>query len=145
MKLYGAIDLHSNNSYIVILDEQDRVVFHKRLRNDLDLILSHLSPYQTQLQGMAVESTFNWYWLVDGLMEAGIKVHLVNTAAVQQYQGLKHTDDGVRLSVDRHLSSDRALSVEVPLGAPGSEQDHLRRAPPPARAPRWPRPSPPET
>ena len=93
MKLYGAIDLHSNNSYLVLLDEADRVVFEKRLRNDLSLILSHLSPYQHQLQGIAVESTFNWYWLVDGLMDSGHKVHLVNTSAVQQYTGLKYTDD----------------------------------------------------
>lgn len=93
MKLYGAIDLHSNNSYIVILDEQDKIIFQQRLDNDLAVILSHLSPYQSQLQGIAVESTFNWYWLVDGMMEAGYRVHLVNTAAVHQYAGLKFTDD----------------------------------------------------
>jgi transposase len=40
-----------------------------------------------------VESTFNWYWLVDGLMDQGHKVHLANTAAIQQYEGLKYTDD----------------------------------------------------
>ncbi len=42
---------------------------------------------------VAVESTFNWYWLVDGLMEAGYAVRLVNTAAVRQYEGLKYTDE----------------------------------------------------
>ena len=40
-----------------------------------------------------VESTYNWYWLVDGLMEAGYRVHLANPAAIQQYSGLKYTDD----------------------------------------------------
>ena len=40
-----------------------------------------------------MESTFNWYWLVDGLMEAGYEVKLVNTSAVRQYDGLKHSDD----------------------------------------------------
>ncbi len=93
MKLYGGIDLHSNNSLVCLLDEQDRVVYQKRLPNRLDQILSELSPYQEALQGLAVESTFNWYWLVDGLMDAGYRVHLVNTAAVQQYSGLKYTDD----------------------------------------------------
>ena len=38
MKLYGAIDLHSNNNVTVVIDEQDRVVFQKRLPNDLALI-----------------------------------------------------------------------------------------------------------
>jgi transposase len=40
-----------------------------------------------------VESTYNWYWLVDGLMAAGYQVHLANPAAMQQYSGLKYTDD----------------------------------------------------
>jgi len=39
------------------------------------------------------ESTYNWYWLVDGLMESGFKVHLANTAAIKPYEGLKYTDD----------------------------------------------------
>jgi Transposase len=51
------------------------------------------APYHASIAGVVVESTFNWYWLVDGLMEAGYRVHLANTAAIQQYAGLKHTDD----------------------------------------------------
>jgi transposase len=93
MKLYGAIDLHSTNNVTVVIDEQDRVVYQKRLPNDLALILKELSVYQSELQGIVVESTYNWYWLVDGLMEQGYKVHLANTAAIQQYEGLKYTDD----------------------------------------------------
>ena len=40
-----------------------------------------------------VESTYNWYWLVDTLMEEGYRVHLANPSAIQQYSGLKHEDD----------------------------------------------------
>jgi transposase len=93
MKLYAAIDLHSTNNVTVVIDEQDRVVYQKRLPNDLALILKELSVYQSELQGIVVESTYNWYWLVDGLMEQGYKMHLANTAAIQQYEGLKYTDD----------------------------------------------------
>jgi len=93
MKLYGAIDLHSTNNVTVVIDEQDRVVYQKRLLNDLALILKELSVYQSELEGIVVESTYNWYWLVDGLMEQGYKLHLANTAAIQQYKGLKYTDD----------------------------------------------------
>jgi len=42
---------------------------------------------------VVVESTSNWYWLVDGLMEADYRVHLANPAAIQQYSGLKYTND----------------------------------------------------
>jgi len=93
MKLYGGIDLHSNNSVICLLDEQDKVAYSKRLPNDLPTILSELSPYQLQIDALAVESTFNWYWLVDGLIEQGYRIQLVNTTAVQTYSGLKYTND----------------------------------------------------
>jgi transposase len=93
MKLYAAIDLHSNNSVLVILDEGDKVVFERRLRNDLTVILEHLAPYRSEIQAVAVESTYNWYWLVDGLMEAGYEMRLVNTSAVRIYEGLKYTAD----------------------------------------------------
>ena len=68
MKLYGGIDLHSNNSVLVLIDEEDRVVIEKRLRNDLALMLAELAPYRKKLAGLVVESTYNWYWLVDGLI-----------------------------------------------------------------------------
>ena len=93
MKLYAAIDLHSTNNVTVVIDEQDRVVYQKRLPNDLGLILKELSVYQSELEGIVVESTYNWYWLVDGLMAEGYPLHLANTAAIQQYEGLKYTDD----------------------------------------------------
>ena len=93
MALYGGIDLHSNNCVIVVIDDQDRVVEEKRLPNHLDGIVARLAPYQAELSGLVVESTYNWYWLVDGLMEAGYPVHLANTAAIQQYDGLKHSND----------------------------------------------------
>lgn len=93
MKLYAAIDLHSNNSVLVILDERDRIVYERRLPNELPFILAQLAPYCERIEAIAVESTFNWYWLVDGLMEAGYTVKLVNTAAVKVYDGLKYTGD----------------------------------------------------
>lgn len=93
MKLYGAIDLHSTNNVTVVINEQDQVVYQKRLPNDLSLIAQQLSTYQASLEGLVVESTYNWYWLVDGLMEKGHRLHLANTAAIQQYNGLKYTDD----------------------------------------------------
>jgi transposase len=93
MRLYAGIDLHANNSVVVVIDEADRVLYQKRLRNDLSEILRALTPYHDTLQGIVVESTYNWYWLVDGLMTAGYRVHLANTTASEQYKGLKHTDD----------------------------------------------------
>src|ERR687895_505568 len=93
MSLYGGSDLHANNSVIVFFNKQEEVIYRKRLPNALPTILEQLAPYHTEVKGLVVESTYNWYWLVDGLMEADYRVHLANPAAMQQYSGLKYTDD----------------------------------------------------
>ena len=90
---YSGIDLHSNNCVVTVMDDSDRVVVEKRLPNDLAKIVGVLAPWREEIAGVAVESTFNWYWLVDGLMAEGFKVHLVNTLAIKKYDGLKHSGD----------------------------------------------------
>lgn len=93
MSLYAAIDLHSTNSVLAILDEEGQAVFQRRYPNELTKIVQALAPYRSQLTSVAVESTYNWYWLVDGLMDHDYGVRLVHTTAVPQYSGLKHGDD----------------------------------------------------
>jgi transposase len=90
---YSGIDLHSNNCVVVVTDEQDRVLVSKRLPNQLEAIIALLAPHRDELSGVVVESTYNWYWLVDGLQAAGFVVHLANTTAMVRYEGLKHSDD----------------------------------------------------
>ncbi len=60
MSHYCGIDLHSNNHVVVVIDERDNRVLDKRLNNDLSATVKVLAPYQETLQGIAVESTFNW-------------------------------------------------------------------------------------
>lgn len=93
MSYFAGCDLHSNNTVIGILDEEGKRIYKKRVPNDLDQILNHLKPFKNEMKGVVVESTFNWYWLVDGLKDADYKLHLANPAAIKQYEGLKHTDD----------------------------------------------------
>ena len=90
---YSGIDLHSNNSVVTVTDEEDRVIAEKRLPNDLAKIVGFLSPWREELKAVVVESTYNWYWLVDGLQEAGFVVKLANTGAIKKYDGLKHSGD----------------------------------------------------
>ncbi len=93
MRLYCGIDLHSTNCWVVILDASFRVVWEGKVSNDLAEVLAVLEAHRDAVEGIAVESTFNWYWLVDGLQDAGYRVHLTNTWAVKKYEGLKYTDD----------------------------------------------------
>ena len=93
MKLMAGIDLHSNNLFCAIVDMDGKRVFEKKLPCDLESVLQALQPFKKRLEKIAVESTYNWYWLVDGLQDHGYPVVLANPAAMQQYDGLKHADD----------------------------------------------------
>jgi transposase len=93
MRLYAGIDLHANSHYLGVIDEQSKVVFKHKMVNDLRKTMGVLESFRSELMGVVVESTFNWYWLVDGLMDQGYRVHLANPAAIRQYEGLKHVDD----------------------------------------------------
>ena len=61
-QLYGDIDLHANNSVIVLVDNQEQVVYEKRILNDLEKILFHLHPYQNAIHGLVIESTYFVVW-----------------------------------------------------------------------------------
>lgn len=91
--LYCGVDLHSNNAMYFVADNKDKPLFRKRLNNHLPTVLEALEPFRKQLNVVAVESTYNWYWLVDGLMEAGFPVCLANPTAIQQYNGIKAAND----------------------------------------------------
>lgn len=103
MKKYIGIDLHSNNSVVVVTDEDDRAIFQRRLPNNLNEIKAALAPYREEAVGVVVESTYNWYWLVDGLMDAGYQVHLANPSAIKKYEGLKYSGDFADAAYLAHL------------------------------------------
>jgi transposase len=93
MQTFAGIDLHSSNNFIGIIDAKNKRLYGNRHHNNLKQVVKALGPFKKNLQGIAIESTYNWYWLVDGLQTHGFKVHLANPAAIQAYSGLKHTDD----------------------------------------------------
>jgi len=93
MEVYAGLDLHSTNTYVAMIDRENKVLYKQRHRNELPSILSALDPFKKDIRGVVVESTFNWYWLVDGLMGQGYPVHLANPSAIKQYEGLKQVDD----------------------------------------------------
>jgi transposase len=87
------LDLHKRNVYCGLIDQEGQPIYRRRLPAELAVILQALEPYRAPMRAIAVESTFNWYWLVDGLQAADYPVHLANPAAMVQYSGLKQTDD----------------------------------------------------
>ena len=70
-----------------------RIVFERRFPNDLALIHEALEPCRRRIVALAVESTYNWYWLVDGLQKLKYHVKLANPARMQENLGLKAAND----------------------------------------------------
>jgi transposase len=93
MEVYAGLDLHSTNTYVAMIDGENKVLYKQRHRNEISAILSAIEPFKKDIRGVVVESTYNWYWLVDALMDAGYQVHLANVSAIKQYEGLKQIDD----------------------------------------------------
>ena len=67
--LFCGVGLHSNNAMYIITDERDKQLFQRRLPNQLPVVLESLEPFRSRLKVVVVESTYNWYWLVDGLLD----------------------------------------------------------------------------
>ncbi len=93
MKLYIAFDVHSSSSVLGVVDEGGRRLFSKKVRNDPESVVKLVEGLEGEVVGVVVESTYNWYWIVDALMGAGYKAHLANPSKVLKYKGLKHSDD----------------------------------------------------
>jgi transposase len=93
MVLNGGLDLHGDNVFCTLMDPMRRVAFERRLPNDLETIRQALEPFRQRIQALAVESTYNWYWLVDGLQNLKYSVKLANPAKMQENIGLKFAND----------------------------------------------------
>jgi len=92
-KVVAGMDLHSNNVVIGVLDLDGQRVATGKVPCELPAVEKFLAPFKVRLEQVAVESTYNWYWLVDGLQALKYPVVLANPAAMDQYSGLKHADD----------------------------------------------------
>jgi transposase len=128
MTVYGGIDLHANNSVLALIDDNGKVVSNKRYPNKLERIFAALEPFSSDIDSLVIESTFNWYWIVDGLMDHGFDVRLCNPAKADRYDGLKYSDD---FSDARWLAEMRRLGI-LPEGyiyprAERAVRDLLRR------------------
>jgi hypothetical protein len=87
--IYHVMSRGDHNLVIGVINQNGKRVTHRKLECDLKEVGAFLRPFKPQLQSMAVESTFNWYWLVDGLRAQGYPIDLANPAQIQQYSGIK--------------------------------------------------------
>lgn len=89
---YSGIDLSARDSYLSVVDENLSIHLQLKAPNELPLIARLLDPFKPDLQ-IVVESTFNWYWLVDGLQALGFDVSLAHTLGLSMITHAKVKTD----------------------------------------------------
>lgn len=92
MSFYCGLDLGATHCQVCVVDEAMEVQVERKVRNELGRITELLERYDPAPQ-CVVESTFNWYWLVDGLMEAGYEICLAHALGVRLITAAKVKTD----------------------------------------------------
>lgn len=95
MKQYIGVDLHSNNIVAASIDEQGKRLLSKKIVNDRNLIIEFFEAIgkKGEIISIGIESTYNYYWLVDLLEDEGYEVRVGHPAAMEPYRGMKHQND----------------------------------------------------
>jgi transposase len=92
MKFYCGIDLSARSSQVCVVDEEISVLVQEKVPNELPRIIDLIGPFRETLRTV-VESSFNWYWLVDGLQEADFDVCLAHPFGLYMITGAKVKTD----------------------------------------------------
>jgi hypothetical protein len=70
---YCGIDLSARESHLCVVDDNLSIHLEMKAANELPRISDLLLPFLPDMR-IVVESTFNWYWLGDGLSDQGFQV-----------------------------------------------------------------------
>lgn len=105
MSCYCGIDLGAKRSQICVIDQDQRVLLNRKVPNDLTAIHRLIRPFGRP--PTVVESTFNWYWIVDGLQERRVPVTLAHSLKLAAISTAKvKTDKRDALSLAQLLRAD---------------------------------------
>lgn len=91
-RFFGGIDLHSKSMVVCIMDQYGNVLTTRRIPNRFGELLKVIAPYRQSL-ALAVESTFNWYWLVDACRMNGVEIHMGHAYYMKSIHVDKHKND----------------------------------------------------
>ena len=86
------IDLHAHTMAVCIMDKNGKVLVRQSIKCEIEPLMNILKPYHKSIT-VGVESTFNWYWLLDGLKRYNIPCHLGHALYIKRMSGNKHKND----------------------------------------------------
>jgi transposase len=89
---YWGIVLSATSSHLCVVDENLSIQLQQKTANELPRIVALLDTFKSNLQ-VVLESTFNWYWLVDGLLHLGFDVCLAHPLGLSMITAAKVKTD----------------------------------------------------
>ena len=121
-KYVCGIDLHARKMTNCVMDRTGKIFLRKEVSNSIEEFLEIIKTWQNDIT-IGVESTYNWYWLIDGLKTLKIPVYLGHALYIKRRCGLKHKTDPIDA---RHIA-DLLRTDKFPLAyAYPSEMRNVR-------------------
>ena len=91
-RYYAGIDLHKQSLRLHVIDATGAPVYQETIRKDKYVRLRTVLGRFGREVTVGVESTYNWYWVIDLLRREGIPCQLGHARDVHRQQG-KHKSD----------------------------------------------------
>jgi transposase len=109
-KYVCGIDLHAKKLDACVMDREGTMLKKKTIDCQPESLLKFLTPWKKGIT-VGVESTYNWYWLIDTLKEYEIPCCLGHALYIKRKMSTKHKTD----SVDSRGIADLLRTNQFPL------------------------------
>jgi transposase len=93
-KYVCGIDLHAKKLTACVMDREGKIVQKRTISCQREDLIEFLKPWKKEIT-IGVESTYNWYWLVDTLQEHNIPCCLGHALYIKRKISTKHKSDPV--------------------------------------------------
>ena len=91
---YCGIDLHARKMYVCILNSIGKIVLHKNIKTDPEILFEILFPFLPEVV-VGVECMFSWYWIADLCREHCIPFILGHALYMKAIHGGKTKNDKI--------------------------------------------------
>lgn len=113
---YTGIDLHRKTSFFTTIDQGGQIIRKSNLANEESRILSYLKALAEPTR-IVIESTANWYWLYDLLIDNGFDVIMSNPVKTKAIASARIKND----KLDSHMLA-QLLRADLVATAHASNQ-----------------------
>ena len=93
-QFYCGIDMHARNSYLCVMNSTGDILLRRNISNNFEVFKQFMQPFLPDL-AVGVESTYNYYWLLDGCQQGGIPFHLGHALYMKAISGHKKKKDPI--------------------------------------------------